>query len=453
MEKPFYLLVMFPYPSGTGLHVGHVYNYALADSYGRWLRSKGKTVFQPFGYDAFGLPAENYAKSINGNPKTVTNQNISNIRLEMDKMNTLFREQLSTHESTYYMWSQWLFNLLKAKGLAYKANRTEPYCPKCETGLAHAEIIECDIHERCGTRVIQKEMNQWFFKITAYKQRLLNNLDKLDYPKSTISQQRHWLNNLQDWCISRQRKWGTPIPLQGEEDTMDTFVDSSFYYLRYICPDSFDFIDTEKVKSVMPVDLYIGGAEHACMHLIYARFINMVLFDEGYSPVEEPFKRVFHQGMITKSGMKMSKSKGNTVDISQYNPDELRMYLMFIGPYAEGGDWQEANLKGITRFLTKVKSWLDTYGQDEIDVDAFEKQMDSDFENLRFNKVISNWMILIKSNKTKVLTRQQCLRLRKLFLLIAPSTSWYEPAKHLQNVEDVLQEEKRIDNIFLKNRV
>ena len=199
---------------------------------------------------------------------------------------------------------------------------------------------KCD---RCKSEVEQKVLEQWFFKITDYKERLIKNLDSIDYPEKTKKQQRHWLENLNDWCVSRQRSWGCPIPLDGENDTLDTFVDSSFYYLRYLTDSDSEFLPKEDYKQV---DLYIGGNEHACMHLIYARFINMFLYDQGIVPEEEPFKKLIHQGMITKDGSKMSKSTGNVVNPEDYDQDELRMYLMFIGHYFDGGDWDDSKIKG-----------------------------------------------------------------------------------------------------------
>ena len=313
---------MFPYPSGSGLHVGHWYNYAIVDSYCKVQRYLGYEVFQPFGYDAFGLPAENYARQIGGDPKQITYESIANFRKEMLRMNTSFEEKLITCDDSYVKRTQWLFTQLHNHGLAYKAFREQDYCPSCETVLAKEQVIQklsnC-ICERCRTITTKKSLNQWFFKITDYKQRLIDDLAKVDYPDKTKKQQIHWLENLTDWCVSRQRKWGCPIPIEGETDTLDTFVDSSFYTIEY--------------DKTSPVDVYVGGNEHACMHLIYARFITKFLFDIGYIDFDEPFQKVIHQGMILKDGEKMSKSRGNVVNPNEYEPQELRMYLMFINHY------------------------------------------------------------------------------------------------------------------------
>lgn len=421
-----YVAVMFPYPSGAGMHLGHCYNYALMDSYCRWLRYKGEEVFQPFGYDAFGLPAENYARQIGGDPKEITYKNIDNFRKQMERMNTQYEEKLVTCDPSYYKWTQWIFNKLDQHGLAYKKDGEVNYCPKCETVLANEQVKtvtdfftqdtigSCD---RCDSVVERRVMNQWYFKITAYKDRLLKNLEIIDYPESTKKQQRQWIVNQQDWCVSRQRKWGCPIPIAGETDTLDTFVDSSFYYLRYLTDSSTEFLPKEAYKQV---DLYVGGPEHACMHLIYARFIHMFLYDIGIVPVEEPFKRVIHQGMITKDGAKMSKSKGNSVDPDVYNPDELRMFLMFLGPYFEGGDWNDKGIIGLKRFFGRMRLWLDGFGEDEVNIPEFEKKIDDCVLNFKFNKIVSNFMEFYNKNKHLKLKTEQSDRIAKILRVFAP---------------------------------
>lgn len=392
-----YVCVMFPYPSGAGLHLGHYYNYAVIDSYARWQRFKGQTVFQPFGYDAFGLPAENYARQIGGDPRTITNQNIQNFRKQMRNMNTLYDERLVTCENDYVKWTQWIFNALKDRGLAYKAWGEVNWCEQCGTVLAN-EQAQDGICERHGTPIEKRQMNQWYFKITDYTDRLIKNLDWIDYPEGTKKQQRKWLENQQDWCVSRQRSWGCTIPIEGETDTLDTFVDSSFYFLRYLTDSQDEFLPAEQYKQV---DLYVGGPEHACMHLIYARFIHMVLFDMGIVPEEEPFRKVIHQGMITKDGNKMSKSKGNAVSPDDYDPDELRMYLMFLGPYFEGGDWSDQHIVGVRRFFNRMKTWLSETGNDEIDLTQFEQMIGRNVDSFKFNKVVSGFMEFMNKNKSK----------------------------------------------------
>ncbi len=418
-EDFFYCAVMFPYPSGDGLHVGHAYNYAIMDSYCKWKRYKGIKVFQPFGYDSFGLPAENYAKQRGLDPKEVTYENIGKFRGQMKKMNTDFEERLITSDESYQKWTKWLFLKLKEAGLAYKKKAPVNYCPSCETVLANEQVKEgkCD---RCKSHVEAKELEQWFFKITDYKDRLIKNLDWIDYPEKTKKQQRHWLENLNDWCVSRQRNWGCPIPVEGETDTLDTFVDSSFYYLRYLTDSEEEFLPKEKYKQV---DLYVGGNEHACMHLIYARFINMFLYDQGYVECEEPFKKLIHQGMITKDGTKMSKSTGNVVNPDDYNSDELRMYLMFIGHYFDGGDWSDEKIIGIRRSLGKWRRWIDgvSDGVSDGEVDELEKKIDGFVESFKFNKVISTMSEFYNKNKNLQLRRSTAARLEEMITCFAPN--------------------------------
>lgn len=414
-----YICVMFPYPSGQGLHVGHYYNYALADTLCRYYRHKGIEVFQPFGYDAFGLPAENHAKKIGGDPKIVTEENINRFRDQMTRMNTQFEERLVTSSESYQKWSQHIFKIMQKRGLAYKANKEVNFCGSCDTTLAN-EQVKNNACERCQTPVVLKNMSQWFFKTTAYKERLLKNLDTIDYPQSTIKQQREWIEHLNDWCISRQRKWGCPIPIEGESDTMDTFVDSSFYYLRYMTRSENEFLPQEDYR---PVDIYIGGSEHACMHLIYARFVHMVLFDEGIVPCEEPFKKVIHQGMITKDGHKMSKSLGNTVDPDQYDPDVLRMYLMFMGPFTEGGDFSDRNIQGVERFFRRMNTWLDRASSegDDIPMEKLEQGIDRNMERLKFNRVVSDLMTFYNQHKNTVPSIDTRQRMEQLMQVFAPS--------------------------------
>jgi leucyl-tRNA synthetase len=411
-----YICVMFPYPSGDGLHIGHYYNYAIVDSYCRWLKLQGEEVFQPFGYDAFGLPAENYAIKIGGDPRIVTNNNIINFRKQMEHMNTCYEEKLVTSEPNYIKWTQWVFTKLYEKGLAYKSYGDVNFCPSCDTVLANEQAKD-GICERCGTKVEMKNLNQWYFKITEYKDRLIKNLDTLDYPSGTIKQQRVWLENLRDWCVSRQRKWGCPIPIEGETDTLDTFVDSSFYYLRYCTNANDEFLPSGDYKQV---DLYVGGPEHACMHLIYARFIHMFLYDLGIVPNEEPFKKVIHQGMITKDGAKMSKSRGNVVSPDEFNSDELRMYLMFIGHYFDGGDWSDSHIVGVRRFLNRMKKWLSEEGTTTIDLTMLEKQLKYNVENFKFNKVVSSFMEFYNKNNKQPVDEKTSDRIIELLQVFAP---------------------------------
>jgi len=404
-----YVTVMFPYPSGSGLHCGHWYNYAIMDSYCRYLRYKGETVFQPFGYDAFGLPAENYAKKVGRDPREVTYENIQNFQKQMENMNTQYEEILVTSNSDYIEYTQWLFKQLYDKGLAYKKDGEVDFCNSCETVLAREQVKEGKC-ERCSTEVEKKTLNQWYFKITDYKERLIAGLDKIDFPESTIKSQRNWLENQHDWCVSRQRSWGCPIPIEGETDTMDTFVDSSIYTIIYCLM---------KGIKPKPVDLYVGGSEHACMHLIYIRFITMFLYDIGFIDFEEPITKLVHQGMILNGGEKMSKSKGNVVSLDGYDSDEIRFYLMFIGHYFDGGSWSDENIIGIRRFINRMKTWLDKTGEETIDIESFKKTIFDFTDAFKFNKVVSSFMILLNQNKNKALTpecKEQLIQLIEIYM-------------------------------------
>ena len=404
MEK--YITVMFPYPSGTNLHVGHWYNYAIVDSYCKLQCYLGNNVFQPFGFDAHGLPAENYAKKIGGDVKEITYSNIESFRKEMLRMNTSFEELLITCSDDYVKRTQWLFLKLKDHNLAYQAYREQEYCSSCQTVLAKEQVKDekCD---RCNTIVTKKNLKQWFFKITDYKERLINDSNKVDYPEKTKKQQLHWLNKLEDWCVSRQRKWGCSIPIEGEVDTLDTFVDSSFYTIEY-----------DKTR---PVDVYVGGNEHACMHLIYARFICKFLFDTGYINFDEPFKKVIHQGMILgEDGNKMSKSLGNTINPIDYKPQTLRMYLMFINHYFEGGKWQDNGYKGCERFINKFNIWtkeVNKFGAD-IDLTEFKQKIINYFELWKTNKIVSEWMIFYNNHNHQKLSSKTRKELIEFFNVI-----------------------------------
>lgn len=405
-----YIAVFFPYPSGSGLHCGHWYNYAIIDSYCRYLRYKGENVFQPFGYDSFGLPAENYAKKVGRDPREVTYENIENFRGQMNNMNTQYEEMLITSDPNYIEYTQWLFKQLYDKGLAYKKDGEVDFCNSCETVLAREQVKDgkCD---RCSNEVEKKTLNQWYFKITDYKERLIAGLDKIDFPESTKKAQRNWLENQHDWCVSRQRSWGCPIPIEGETDTMDTFVDSSIYTIIYCIM---------KGIKPKPVDLYVGGSEHACMHLIYIRFITMFLYDIGFIDFEEPITKLVHQGMILNQGEKMSKSKDNVVSLDGYDSDEIRFYLMFIGHYFDGGSWSDENIIGIRRFINRMKTWLSKTGEETIDIDAFKKTIFDFTDAFKFNKVVSSFMILLNQNKNKSLTPECKEELIKLIEIYMP---------------------------------
>jgi len=663
-SKKLYTLVMFIYPSGSKTHIGHWYNYAPTDSWARYKKLHGFNVFEPMGYDAFGLPAENYAIKTGVHPKDSTLKNISDIKEQLKIMGCMYDwdAELMTCVPEYYKWNQWLFLKLYEKGLAYRKNAPVNWCPSCKTVLANEQVQGDGTCERCGTTVEQKNLTQWFFRITDYAEKLLNGLDKIDWPEKTKLMQRNWIgksigaeikfklynseeeftvfttrpdtlfgatymvlspehplvskitsdgqkndilkyqdkvknlseidrtstakektgiftgayvinpaNNekipiwiadyvlmtygtgaimavpgqderdwefaekfdlpilrtvqpyegfdgkafvedgpainsdflnglklveakqkmidwlvdnklgeakinyrLRDWLISRQRYWGTPIPIihcdtcgevpvpenelpvelpyevefkhdggsplasnddfvnticpkcntpaKREVDTMDTFMDSSWYYLRYLDPNiSDEMFDKNLAKKWTPVDTYVGGSEHATMHLLYARFIHKFLNDLNLVDSDEPFKRLIHQGIITNKGAKMSKSKDNVVDpgifINQYGSDVFRIYLMFMGPYDLGGDWNDKGIVGVDRFVQRSFTLFNNYKEllktatpqefynlnelSDVEKEVYRKvnltlvKYDTELENFRFNTVVAFLMELL----------------------------------------------------------
>ncbi len=598
--RPFFNLMMFPYPSAEGLHVGNMFAFTGADIFGRFQRLQGHDVFEPMGFDAFGIHSENYALSVGTHPGKLIPRNIDTFRRQLRRFGGMFdwRHELSTTDPAYYKWTQWLFLQLFNAKLAYKKRAAVNWCPKDKTVLANEQVINGRC-ERCDTPVEQRSLDQWFFKITEYAERLLRNLDTLDWSDSTLALQRNWIGKsegaelvfrtpagqaitvfttrpdtvfgatylvlapehplvealtaaeqradvrayqrqvqskdvvsrrvgdrektgvflgsyarnpatgdavpiwigdyvlmeygtgaimavpahddrdhefatqfklpirqvvrvegetlpfvsedgllmnsgrfdgrpcrdggreivawlaaqqvatprvqyrLHDWCISRQRYWGPPIPIiycdrcgpvgvperdlpvllppfedfrpddsgvsplarhtewynvpcpqcsapgRRETDVSDTFLDSSWYYLRYPSTEFDDRpFDPDRTRTWLPVTTYIGGNEHAVLHLLYSRFITMVLKDQGRVSFEEPFPKLRAHGLIVKDGAKMSKSRGNVVIpdayIKQWGADTFRMYLMFLGPFQEGGDFRDEGITGVRRFLEKV---------------------------------------------------------------------------------------------------
>ncbi len=673
IENKYYCLNMFGYPSGSQFHIGHWYQYGPADSYARFLKMKGYNVFQPQGFDAFGLPAENYAIKHGVHPAVSTARNIENMRQQLKRMGGMYdwTHEVNTSSPEYYKWTQWLFLQLFEMGLAYQREAPVNWCPSCVTVLANEQVTD-GLCERCDSQVTKKFLKQWFFRITAYAEELLTCLEQLQWPEKTKHMQRNWIGKstgssikfrlkdfdedievfttradtlygatyfvlapehnlvkkitkpdrlkavtdyieatnkkteiertsverektgvftgafvinplngrelpvwiadyviasygtgaimavpsgderdfefakkfgldiievvtpdgseqgtdvcfteygvvinsgeysgmssqaaqeainrklshmgiggrkvqykLHDWLISRQRYWGAPIPIvhcekcgavsvpkdqlpvrlpddielkrtYGDDisplahhdefmqtscpscgapalrdaDTMDTFVCSSWYYLRYPHAKYAEFaFDTEHMDW-LPVDQYIGGVEHATMHLLYARFITKALRDAGLLKFDEPFIRLFHQGTITKDGAKMSKSRGNTVSpddfIEKYGSDTFRNYLMFMGPYDEGGDWNDKGITGIHRFLNKI--WrICQFGESQATKSDLRilhqtiKSVTGDLENMKFNTAISRLMELV--NHLNLKETVDSITKRTLILLLAP---------------------------------
>lgn len=657
-----YILDMYPYPSGSGLHVGHPRGYLGTDVYARFQRMKGKKVLHPMGFDSFGLPAENYAIKTGIHPQKTTDDAIETFKKQIEKIGLSYdwSRELSSHNPEYYKWTQWLFLQFYKKGLAYKKKAPVNWCPNDNTVLANEQVIDGKC-ERCDAEVVQKDMEQWFYKITEYADRLLEGLDKIDWPQSTKLGQINWIGKsegakikfsvvntsssekkddlevfttrpdtiygatfmvvapehpliknfidaiqnkseveayreqaksktelerqqqkdksgvkiegfyainpfskkeipiyvadyvlmgygtgaimavpahderdfefaekygieivevvqseevkgqpsndkekvintgegrlinsdylngltteeakakiiqeiekqqigtskvnyrLRDWLLSRQRYWGCPIPIvydpegnahpvaeedlpvllptdvdikptgesplvysesfhksaeekygkgwRREVDTMDTFVDSSWYFFRFAdVHNTTEFASTDKMNAWLPVDLYVGGAEHTVLHLLYARFFTKVLFDMGYVNFDEPFQKLRHQGMIlAEDNRKMSKRWGNVInpdgEIEKYGADTLRMYEMFMGPFDSTMPWNTKTEIGVFRFLNKVwdlqtkvtddRSQIENYDQQEREIHKLIKKLTIDIDAMSYNTSIAKMM-------------------------------------------------------------
>jgi len=676
-KKPkFYNLDMFPYPSGAGLHVGHFKGYAANDVVARYKRMCGFNVLHPMGWDAFGLPAENYAIKTGIQPEISTNKNIENIKRQMQMAGLSYdwSREINTTDPEYYKWTQWIFLQLFKRGLAYESELPINWCPSCKTGLANEEVVGGNC-ERCGTVAEKKNLRQWVLKITAYADRLLKDLNGLDWPDRIIQMQRNWIGKsegaeikfkiknsdleinvfttrpdtlfgctyivlapehplieeikdrivnykkaeeyinaakqkmdlervsldkdktgiklegigavnpangrevsifvadyvlghygtgaimavpahdardydfakkynleiieaiksktgaalpyegagmlansdefngmdseeaktkitewlaqagnakktvnfkLRDWVFSRQRYWGEPIPLvhcakcgvvavpedqlplrlppvekyqptgtgesplaaidewvntkcpkcggaaKRETNTMPQWAGSSWYYLRYTDPENSDAITgAEKEKYWMPVDLYVGGAEHAVLHLLYARFWHKVLFDIGAVSTKEPFQKLRNIGIVlAEDGQKMSKSKGNVVSpddiVKEFGADTLRVYELFMGPFDQAIAWSTDAVRGSRKFLGRVWNLVlecannEKSGEDVLRrVHKLNQKISGDIEQLKFNTAIAAFMEFLnfaEDNKSDVGKNV----LQRLVMLLAP---------------------------------
>ncbi len=595
VKNPFYNLMMFPYPSAEGLHVGNMYAFTGADVFGRFNRMQGRDVLEPIGLDGFGIHSENYAIKVGRHPKEHTKISEKHFYEQLHMIGNSFDwdRTLETYDPKYYKWTQWLFIQMFKAGLAYKDKAVVNWCPQDKTVLSDEQVIDGKC-ERCGSEVTKREMSSWFFRITNYADRLLENIEKIDWPKKIKIAQRNWIGkskgilidfkkengevlsvfttrpdtlnavtfivvadeklyneaskekigeftgeyaidplsgrklpiwktnyvapgygtgnvmgvpahderdrefaekyhldivekepdetiwdkiekegwgkkqtnyHLRDWGISRQRYWGAPIPMinctdcgwqpvpekdlpvqlpdiknfkpegdgtsplhnapdtwkkvrcpkcgndaERELDVSDTFLDSSWYFLRYpsIGSETEDKLpfDPKITKNWLPVNAYIGGAEHAVLHLMYSRFVTMVLKDLGYLDFEEPFPFLFGHGLIIKDGAKMSKSKGNVVNpdeyISKFGADALRTYLMFLGPFDQGGDFRDTGIEGMNRFLGRV--WRLTTGETkELKKEILSKlhqtikKVTEDIGNFKYNTAIASIMELVNT--------------------------------------------------------
>lgn len=688
-KETFYLLDMFPYPSGDGLHMGHTEGYSATDIFYRFKRMQGINVLHPQGFDSFGLPAENYAIKTGTHPNITTEKNASNY-VDQWKMLGLghdFDNLIYTSKPEFYKWTQWMFGQFMEHGQAYRKSDTVNWCNSCQTVIAN-EQVEDGACERCKTEIIQKEIPSWFFKITDYADDLISGLTDIDWPEATKKKQINWIGKsegaeidfhvsgsdeiitvfttrpdtlygvtfmvlapehqlvqklrehiknidevdsyveqtqkkselerlegkektgvqlkgitainpanheeipvfvadyvlanygtgaimavpahderdqefaekfsisfkevvteklilinsrefdglesekvktaivekvggrmkstyrLRDWSISRQRYWGTPIPVVyspdgqaqfvGEEnlpwllptdvdfvpkglspladsqelkdrvtnlfgkgwtpeyDTMDTFVDSSWYYLRY--PDSNNsesFCSEEMRKKWLPIDLYFGGAEHAYMHLLYARYVTKVLHDLGHLDFTEPFKKLVHQGMVNdKDGKKMSKSKGNVVNpnemIDKFGADAVRTYMMFAGPLEDDVIWNEDNIVGVRRFLEKIWGLQEKVSEENnnaLDKDLHKtiKQVTEQMQELRFNTVVSDLMKLTNTaTKEESIGRDQYMVILQMLNPLAPHMTEYL-AQELFDIELVDRQWPVFDESLIKD--
>ncbi len=484
-NKKFYVLDMFPYPSGSGLHVGHPEGYTATDIIARYKRFKGFDVLHPIGWDAFGLPAEQYAIQTGNNPVNFTNKNIDIFRKQLQSLGFSYDydKEINTTDPKYYRWTQWIFAQMYKNNLAEIKEIEVNWCEQLGTVLANEEVLTDEkgnkVSERGNFPVIKKPMKQWVLKITNYADKLLDGLKEVNWPESLISLQKNWIgkkiNNgkvtyhLKDWVFARQRYWGEPFPIMFDEDnniylienlvelpimndikpsgdgqsplannkdwvnleingkkfrrdtnTMPQWAGSSWYYLAYILKnDDGTYIDLdsskayEKFKKWLPVDLYIGGQEHAVLHLLYARFWHKVLYDLKIVPTSEPFFKLVNQGMILgKDNQKMSKSKGNIVNpndiIDQFGADTLRLYEMFMGPLIETKPWNDKNLLATRKWLERIWRLFEKFINSEIKLnkEVQNKELNSIYhitikdvtqciEDLKFNIAISKMMVYI----------------------------------------------------------
>lgn len=415
-----YIVPMFPYPSGS-IHMGHMRNYTISDVIARYWRNKGYNVCHPMGWDSFGMPAETAAITRGIHPREWTRSNIDNMREQMKKMGISFdwSKEISTCEVDYWKWEQKFFIDMWKAGFIERKVGIVNWDPVDETVMANEQVINGK-GWRSGAIIEKKEMAQYYFKTTMFAEEMANAIDdvKKEWPEVITRQQQNFIRNgikngdewtpFQDWCISRQRYWGTPIPIvhcdscgvvvdentvippddveftgkgnpidkhstwkeckcpscgkdaKRETDTMDTFVQSSWYFIRYISAFNGEKFNYDSVKYWFPIDYYIGGPEHACSHMIYSRFFWRVFKKMGYIPDDtskEPFGKVITQGMVKKDGKKMSKSHGNGVSpddiVDKYGADIARAYVIFAGPPDQDIEWSDSNIVGVSRFMNR----------------------------------------------------------------------------------------------------
>lgn len=483
--KKYYVLDMFPYPSGAGLHVGHPEGYTATDIVARYKRFNGFDVLHPIGWDAFGLPAEQYAIQTGNDPATFTQKNIDNFRNQLQSLGFSYDydKEVNTTDPKYYKWTQWIFQQMYKNGLAEIREIEVNWCEGLGTVLANEEVLTDEkgnkVSERGSFPVVKKPMKQWVLKITNYADKLLDGLNLVDWPNSLISLQKNWIGkeikngkttyHLKDWVFARQRYWGEPFPIAFDEDnnilliedfvelpkmenirpsgtgesplannnewmyfelngkkyrrdsnTMPQWAGSSWYYLAYILKnDDGSYCDLnsseayERFKKWLPVDLYIGGQEHAVLHLLYARFWHKVLYDLKIVPTEEPFYKLVNQGMILGTdNQKMSKSLGNVINpndiIYQYGADTLRIYEMFMGPLTDTKPWNDKTVEATRKWLDRVWRLFEKFFNNELALDhniknnelesiynETIKEVTKCIEELKFNIAISKMMVYV----------------------------------------------------------
>lgn len=510
--KKFYVLDMFPYPSGEGLHVGHPEGYTATDIIARYKRLNNFDVLHPMGWDAFGLPAEQYALKTGNHPEKFTQKNIATFKRQLKSLGFSYDydKEINTTDPLFYTQTQWIFTKLYEMGLAQIRDIEVNWCQKLGTVLANEEVLTLEDGKRVSERghflVTKKPMKQWVLKITKYADRLYDDLNEVDWPQSLINLQRNWIRNpdgslhLRDWVFSRQRYWGEPFPIaydqnrnvkvikdlpvqlpflekivssgtgesplinakewlnvkidnkiyQRETHTMPQWAGSSWYYLAYILKNSdgsYEKLDSPSAKKRfakwLPVDLYVGGQEHAVLHLLYARFWHKVLYDLKIVATKEPFLKMVNQGMILGSdGQKMSKSLGNVINpdtiIRDFGADTLRVYEMFMGPLEDTKKWNTNAINGIRKWLDRVYLLLTNinidYSFDESIYHQFIKEITNDIEDLKFNVAISKMMVFINNlSKQKTISLQQLTGFCVVLSLFAPHLSEEILSLHHQN--------------------
>ena len=440
MKPKFYILDMFPYPSGKGLHIGHAVGYIATDIYARWKKNQGFEVCHPMGFDSFGLPTEYYAMTVGKSCEEVTETNISNFKkqLELLKLDLDWNREIRTSDPGYYRWTQWVFLQLygswfnpssnKAESLAtytgnnpdsvrlaYKATYEANWCEALQTTLSDDEITDGK-SDRGGYPVTRKQIPSWFLRIIPYKERLIEGLKSIEWENKKV--QKNWIPKLHDINFSRQRKWGEPIPLPGETDTMPSIAGSNWYFFRYLDATNTHQFCSQEAQRWLPVDLYVGGSEHTTGHVLYARFITKVLYDLGHSIVDEPFTRLKNVGlMMGPDGQKMAKSRGNVVTpeeiIAKHGVNAFRMGICFLGRFEDIKSWNEGSIKGCAKFLQKVRDTKTEKVEDPAQnllVQQLESKVSIDIQNFSFNTCVSKFMICLDALKTKAPVSQSAFR-------------------------------------------